>query len=96
MFCVEPRSDLAVLRMENATGLPTATIGSSSRMRPGDFVVALGSPLNLTNSVTCGIVANGVQEQSRLFARTSGPAAPRARHSAKQMRQRSMSVATCL
>lgn len=64
-------SDLAVLQMANARSLPTIAIGSSGRMRPGDFVVALGSPLNLTNSVTCGIVSNIARHGSEIGAVSS-------------------------
>lgn len=49
-------SDLAVVKIE-ATGLPTATLGTSSTLRPGDFVIAMGSPLGYDHTVTFGIIS---------------------------------------
>ncbi|KAJ8602473.1 hypothetical protein CTAYLR_001199 [Chrysophaeum taylorii] len=57
LLAMDRSSDVALVKIENARDLPVAKIGSSSHLRPGDFVVALGSPLNLSNSVTCGIVS---------------------------------------
>lgn len=49
-------SDLAVLKIE-ALNLPTAQLGSSSELRPGDFVIAIGSPLGFDHTVTFGIIS---------------------------------------
>lgn len=49
-------SDLAVIKIE-ATGLPVAQLGVSSTLRPGDFVIAIGSPLGYDHTVTFGIVS---------------------------------------
>lgn len=51
------QSDLAVLRVEPQGGLPVATLGRSRDLRAGEWVVALGSPLHLANSVSAGIVS---------------------------------------
>lgn len=48
-------TDIAVLKIE-ATGLPVMPLGDSSKMKPGDFVIAIGSPYGLSKSVTMGIV----------------------------------------
>ena len=48
--------DLAVLKV-NRGNLPTVTVGDSSKIRVGDPVVAIGSPLGLASTVTSGIVS---------------------------------------
>jgi serine protease Do len=52
----DSRSDVAVLKVD-ATGLPTVKIGDISRLRVGEWVIAIGSPFGFTNSVTAGIVS---------------------------------------
>lgn len=49
-------SDIAIVRIKSKTPLPTAKLGSSSKLRPGDWVVAVGCPLSLQNTITAGIV----------------------------------------
>ncbi|KAA8545150.1 hypothetical protein F0562_019961 [Nyssa sinensis] len=49
-------SDIAIVRIKSKTPLPTAKLGSSTKLRPGDWVVAMGCPLSLQNTVTAGIV----------------------------------------
>jgi len=50
------RSDVALIKIA-ATGLPTVHFGDSSRLRPGQWVVAIGSPFGFENSVTAGVVS---------------------------------------
>lgn len=50
-------SDIAIVRIKSKTPLPTAKLGSSSKLRPGDWVVAMGCPLTLQNTITAGIVS---------------------------------------
>ncbi len=52
----DPRSDLALLKVD-ADDLPTVDIGSSRDLRPGEWVLAIGSPFGLDYSVTAGIVS---------------------------------------
>jgi len=52
----DPPSDLAVLKIE-ARGLPTVEVGDSDKVRVGDFVLALGNPLGIGQTVTSGIVS---------------------------------------
>ena len=49
-------SDLALLKIE-ATGLPFVNFGDSSRVRVGDWVLAIGNPYGLGGTVTAGIVS---------------------------------------
>jgi putative serine protease PepD len=52
----DPLQDLAVLRLDDA-GLPRAVLGDSSKLRVGQAVVAIGSPLGHTGSVSAGIIS---------------------------------------
>lgn len=54
---VDPTSDLATIRI-NCKNLPTLKLGKSSDLRSGEWVVALGSPLALNNTVTAGVVSS--------------------------------------
>lgn len=49
-------SDLAVLKID-AKDLPTLKLGNSNKLRPGEFVIAIGSPLGYDHSVTLGIIS---------------------------------------
>lgn len=53
----DPAKDLALIRIQGASGLPAATLGDSSSVAIGDQVVAIGSPEGLSNTVTSGIVS---------------------------------------
>src|SRR6202167_4564004 len=53
---VDKRSDVALIKIA-ATGLPTVRFGDSSRLKPGQWVVAIGSPFGFENSVTAGVVS---------------------------------------
>ena len=52
----DPRTDVALIKIE-ATGLPAAVIGDSTKLRVGDVVLAAGSPMELSQSVTMGIIS---------------------------------------
>jgi len=52
----DDKSDVALLKV-NATGLPAVAIGDSSKLKPGQWVVAIGSPFAMDHSVTHGVVS---------------------------------------
>ena len=52
----DKRTDVAVVKIE-ATGLPSVRIGDVNRLRVGEWVMAIGSPFGLENTVTAGIVS---------------------------------------
>ena len=52
----DKRTDVAVVKIE-ASGLPAVRIGDINRLRVGEWVMAIGSPFGLENTVTAGIVS---------------------------------------
>jgi serine protease Do len=52
----DKRSDVALVKIEG-TNLPRLTIGDSNKIRVGEWVIAIGSPFGLDNTVTAGIVS---------------------------------------
>jgi len=53
---VDKRSDVALLKVD-AQGLPTAKLGDSRKLEPGDWVAAIGSPFGFANTITAGIIS---------------------------------------
>ncbi len=52
----DKRTDVAVVKID-ATGLPAVRVGDVSRLKVGEWVMAIGSPFGLENTVTAGIVS---------------------------------------
>ncbi len=52
----DPRSDLALLKV-NAANLPVVKLGHSNALKPGEWVLAIGSPFGFDYSVTAGIIS---------------------------------------
>lgn len=53
----DPATDIAVIKIEGASDLPVMQFGDSSQLNVGQSVVAIGSPLGLSSTVTTGIVS---------------------------------------
>jgi len=67
VWAMDAPTDLALIRVERLPeSARPAKIGSSASLRHGEFVAALGSPMNLTNSVTSGVVSSTARHANEL------------------------------
>jgi len=53
----DPKTDIAVLKVNSEKDLPSVSFGNSDQLRVGDWVVAIGNPFGLGGTVTAGIVS---------------------------------------
>jgi serine protease Do len=53
---IDKASDVALIKIA-ATGLPTVRFGDPSKLRPGQWAIAIGSPFGFENSVTAGVIS---------------------------------------
>lgn len=53
----DPRTDIAVIKIDNATDLPAIALGDSDALEVGDWAVAIGNPFGLNHTVSAGIVS---------------------------------------
>ena len=59
---VDSETDVAVLKIETSRDLPTLTLGDSNEAQVGDWVLAMGSPFGLDQTVTAGIISKKERE----------------------------------
>jgi serine protease Do len=57
-FVTDKRTDLALVYLEDASGLPVAQLGDSDSIDVGDWVIAIGSPFGLDHTVSAGIISS--------------------------------------
>ncbi|HEY9708829.1 MAG TPA: HhoA/HhoB/HtrA family serine endopeptidase [Oculatellaceae cyanobacterium] len=80
---VDSVTDVAVVKI-NASGLPTLRLGTSEKLIPGEWAIAIGNPLGLDNTVTVGIISAldrsssqvGVPEKRVTFIQTDAAINP--------------------
>ncbi len=53
----DEKTDIAVIKIQSDANLPTVKLGDSSKVRPGDWVMAIGNPFGLEHTVTVGVVS---------------------------------------
>ncbi len=64
----DPESDVALLRIDSNENLPTVALGDSDKVRVGQWVLAIGSPFGLNQTVTHGIISARERGQVSLGA----------------------------
>ncbi len=79
IVAIDHETDLAVVKVD-AQGLPALTIGDSDSLRPGQIVLAFGSPLGLDSSVSMGVVSAVARqltpEDPMIYVQTDAPINP--------------------
>ncbi|XP_061699017.1 serine protease HTRA2, mitochondrial-like isoform X2 [Syngnathoides biaculeatus] len=63
---VDPVADIATIKISAKNPLPTLPLGRSSDVRQGEFVVAMGSPFALRNTITSGIISSAQRGSKEL------------------------------
>ncbi len=85
---VDPETDIAVIKIDTKTPLPTIKLGNSDSAEVGDWVLAIGSPFGLSQTVSAGIVSaknrsiddrdpqSGIAKQFQKFIQTDAAINP--------------------
>ncbi|GAB1858462.1 Do family serine endopeptidase [Flavobacteriaceae bacterium MHTCC 0001] len=60
----DPKTDIALLKIEADEALPVVTFGDSDNAKIGEWVLAVGNPFNLTSTVTAGIISAKARDLS--------------------------------
>jgi serine protease Do len=65
-------TDIALLKIDSETQLPTVPLGDSDRIRKGDWAIAIGNPFQFENTLTVGVISArgrslGLSQESRSF-----------------------------
>uniref|UniRef100_A0AAY4A3M9 Serine protease HTRA3 n=1 Tax=Denticeps clupeoides TaxID=299321 RepID=A0AAY4A3M9_9TELE len=68
---IDKKSDIATIKINPQKKLTVLVLGHSADLRPGEFVVAIGSPFALQNTVTTGIVSTAQRDGKELGIRDS-------------------------
>ncbi|XP_071360343.1 serine protease HTRA3a isoform X1 [Trachinotus anak] len=68
---VDRKADIATIKVNPQKRLPVLSLGRSADLRPGEFVVAIGSPFALQNTVTTGIVSTAQRDGKELGIKDS-------------------------
>ncbi|XP_064173707.1 serine protease HTRA1B-like [Anguilla rostrata] len=68
---VDEKADIALIQIDTPAKVPVLLLGRSADLRPGEFVVAIGSPFSLQNTVTTGIVSTTQRGGRELGLRNS-------------------------
>ncbi|XP_042312800.1 serine protease HTRA1 isoform X2 [Sceloporus undulatus] len=68
---IDEKADIALIKIDAQEKLPVLLLGRSADLRPGEFVVAIGSPFSLQNTVTTGIVSTTQRGGKELGLRNS-------------------------
>jgi Do/DeqQ family serine protease len=66
----DPDSDLAVLKIESAEGLPAVEMGSSDDLMIGETVIAIGNPFGFSHTVTTGVISavnRSIRSDERIY-----------------------------
>ncbi len=79
IVAIDHETDLAVIKIETS-GLPTLRFGDSDLLRPGQIVMAFGSPMGLDSSVTMGVVSAVARQlqpdDPMIYVQTDAPINP--------------------
>ena len=74
MIGIDEETDVAVIKIDTPHDLPTVTLGDSNAAQVGDWVLAIGSPFGLDQTVTAGIISKKERETPLLFELPAVPA----------------------